>query len=138
MRQGALSSIVSSVDPSLHPNLPLPSVSSYLEGPSHAEDPVIRLLGAQTLEGQLHHLALLGDQIIDSAGWEPSAWSFSQGMHCSTRRCAQCRDAYLSPNLRYPALSMYQFDRGCIHLRSHGRLMMKGASDGCDILTGRG
>lgn len=46
--------------------------------------------------------------------------------------CLPCM-SYLNPSLRYPALSKYHSDSGCIHLLSHGRLMMKLASDGCDI-----
>ena len=43
---------------------------------------------------------------------------------------------YLNPSFRYPALSKYHSDSGFIHLFNHGRLMMKPASEGCDIFEG--
>ena len=42
---------------------------------------------------------------------------------------------YLNPNFRYPAAFLYHSLMGIIHLFSHGRLMMKLVSDGCDMST---
>ena len=44
--------------------------------------------------------------------------------------------AYLSPSFRYPALSKYHCDNGRIHRCNHGRFMMKGASEGVDMMGG--
>ena len=41
---------------------------------------------------------------------------------------------YRNPSFLYPALSKYHSDSGFIHLFNQGRLMMKFASDGCDIV----
>ena len=43
--------------------------------------------------------------------------------------------SYLNPSFLYPAASLYHFDMGTIHRDSHGRLMMKLASEGTDILV---
>ena len=45
---------------------------------------------------------------------------------------------YLNPSFRYPAAFLYHSLSGIIHLFSHGRLMMKLVSDGCDIVAAVG
>lgn len=43
--------------------------------------------------------------------------------------------AYLRPSCLYPAALQYQLESGFIQRCSHGRLLMKGASDGADMIS---
>jgi hypothetical protein len=45
------------------------------------------------------------------------------------------RAAYLNPSFLYPAAFRYQLESGFIHFFSHGRLLMKGARDGADMVA---
>lgn len=106
----------------------------YLESPAHAEDAVVRLLGRQALHGALHDLALLGDQIVGplihiSPLFLTGTILISNGAPKSIPDLP-----YLRPSFLYAAASKYQLLSGLAQRMSHGRFMMYGASEGCDIL----
>lgn len=44
-------------------------------------------------------------------------------------------DAYLNPNFRYPAASLYHSAKGATQRLSQGRAMMNGANDGADMMA---
>jgi hypothetical protein len=131
--------------------------SAYLECSAHAEDAVVGLLGRQTLESELHLGALFGDEVV-GAVWKKDSrqkmcvFCFSIPISnpipfrvylrvlasiSSQIRHLHDRDAktYRRPNLRYPALSRYHSESGFIQRWSQGRLRMKGASEGVDMIA---
>lgn len=68
-------------------------VRPYLESSAQTEDTVVGFLWSETLQGSLHDIVLLGEQVIGPASWIPSAHRFaarcslhSIRMSCSIRR----------------------------------------------------
>jgi hypothetical protein len=117
---------------------PDPSLAEpiYLHGASYAEDAVVGLLGLEALEGGLDNVVLLGEQVIGPVRQSASA------LHPRCRpipsilsHATASEGAYLSPSCLYPALLQYQLASGVIQRCSHGRFLMKGASDGADMFS---
>lgn len=111
--------------------------SSYLERSPHSEDTVVSLLGAQTLEGLLHNLILLGDQVVGTVSppWVSTVLGVPFGplpaiLSCllpstlESGRRARGLGTYRRPSFRYPALSKYHSLSGRIQRINHGRFMM--------------
>ena len=106
----------------------------YLECSSHAEDAIVRIFRRQALERKLYHFTLFRDQVVGSVyHGRVSAIFWPQNSH-ERGHWRYMTLPYFRPSFRYPALLKYHSDNGCIHRRSQGRFMMKGANDGADIL----
>jgi hypothetical protein len=63
-------------------------------------------------------------------------WLLALHAASATPRAVSLRAAYLRPSCLYPAALQYQLASGFIQRCSHGRLLIKGASDGADMLFG--
>lgn len=105
---------------------------AYLHGATQAVDAVVGSLWFETTQGQLHHVVLLGNQVIGSVWRVQSARGFSPRNTGMRRRP---RAAYLNPSCLYPAAFTYQSAMGLTIFSSHGRLRTKAAPCGADMVA---
>jgi hypothetical protein len=112
---------------------------NYLHGAAQPEDTVVGLLWLEALKCGLDNVVLFGEQVVgpvrQSALAHAPIYQIFLVISPSSIYPAASKGAYLSPSCLYPAALQYQLASGFIQRCSHGRLLMKGASDGADMVA---